>query len=303
MSREEQHLRHEAPEGSGGRHGTRGYLGNLSEEFETGSRGPETVSSGKIGKHKLDPGGVSYGTFQMTSKPAGGTVKEFIHSPEGKQWEKEFHGLEPGSEKFTDKWKDIAKDHPEELRAAEYQFIGRTKYNVQADHIQDRTGVDIRDRSEALQNTVFSTSVHHGQNTRLVGDAFNETAKRLHKKPEELTDKECIDAIYAKRIEVTGKQPELHPRFHRERERAHEFLSMEQGEERVAGAPPGPGEKVVRREQIVYGKVLDGHLGAEQPPAGEARASGRRSLKEEMRAAAGREDPAQEREQDGDKAL
>ena len=42
-------------------------LGSLSSKYETGGRGPGTVSSG-VG----DAGGVSYGSYQMTSKPAGG---------------------------------------------------------------------------------------------------------------------------------------------------------------------------------------------------------------------------------------
>ena len=45
-------------------------LGQLSEKYETGRRGPGTVSGGQG-----DAGGVSYGSYQMTSIPNGGTVK------------------------------------------------------------------------------------------------------------------------------------------------------------------------------------------------------------------------------------
>ena len=48
-------------------------LGSLSSKYETGGRGPGTVSSG-IG----DAGGVSYGSYQMTSRPRGGTVARFV---------------------------------------------------------------------------------------------------------------------------------------------------------------------------------------------------------------------------------
>ncbi len=51
-------------------------LGKLSEKFETSGRGPGTVSGGQG-----DPGGRSYGSYQMTSKPNGGTVKRFVSQP------------------------------------------------------------------------------------------------------------------------------------------------------------------------------------------------------------------------------
>src|SRR5690606_14182281 len=41
-------------------------LGSLSSKYETGGRGPGTVSSGRG-----DAGGVSYGSYQMTSRPHG----------------------------------------------------------------------------------------------------------------------------------------------------------------------------------------------------------------------------------------
>jgi len=53
-------------------------LGALSAEFESGGRGPGTVSSGKG-----DPGGVSYGIYQLSSK--AGTVAGFL-SGEGAPW-------------------------------------------------------------------------------------------------------------------------------------------------------------------------------------------------------------------------
>ena len=52
-------------------------LGSLSSKYETGGRGPGTVSTG-IG----DAGGVSYGSYQMTSRPRGGTVARFIAEPD-----------------------------------------------------------------------------------------------------------------------------------------------------------------------------------------------------------------------------
>jgi LysM repeat protein len=66
-------------------------LGKLSEKFETSGRGPGTVSGGQG-----DPGGRSYGSYQMTSKPGGGTVKRFVSEPDF-PFRDRFANLAPGS--------------------------------------------------------------------------------------------------------------------------------------------------------------------------------------------------------------
>src|SRR5262249_33985356 len=65
----------------GGRLGTRRHtddtsLGMLSEKYETGGRGPGTMSSG-VG----DAGGISYGSYEMTSK-GGGTRSDVRRRPD-----------------------------------------------------------------------------------------------------------------------------------------------------------------------------------------------------------------------------
>src|SRR5215211_8388916 len=64
-------------------------LGALSAKYETGGRGPGTVSTGSG-----DPGGVSYGSYQMASKM--GVPARFITEP-GFQWLQDFKGLTAGS--------------------------------------------------------------------------------------------------------------------------------------------------------------------------------------------------------------
>src|ERR1044071_2404337 len=75
-------------------------LGELSAKYETGGRGPGTVSTGAG-----DPGGVSYGSYQMATKM--GTVARFI-AQAGFPWAKDFQGLAPGTAQFTAVWKRIA---------------------------------------------------------------------------------------------------------------------------------------------------------------------------------------------------
>lgn len=68
-------------------------LGALSERFESGGRGPGTISGGES-----DPGGVSYGTYQLASRT--GTAARFLAN-EGARWAQDFAGYVPGSENFS----------------------------------------------------------------------------------------------------------------------------------------------------------------------------------------------------------
>ncbi len=65
--------------------GTTNELGSLSEQYESGGRGPGTVSLGRG-----DPGGVSYGTYQLSS--TRGTVRQFVNE----FYPTQFRGLVPG---------------------------------------------------------------------------------------------------------------------------------------------------------------------------------------------------------------
>jgi len=76
-------------------------LGGLSTKYETGGRGSTTISGG-VG----DAGGVSYGSYQMTSAN-GGTVARFVSQPDF-PWRGDFANLAPGSREFSDAWTDIA---------------------------------------------------------------------------------------------------------------------------------------------------------------------------------------------------
>jgi hypothetical protein len=87
-------------------------LGKLSEKYESGGRGPGTVSTGKG-----DPGGVSYGTYQLASKV--GRADAFVK----KYYPKEFEGLKGGTPEFTAKWKELAAKDPKALHANEHAYI------------------------------------------------------------------------------------------------------------------------------------------------------------------------------------
>jgi hypothetical protein len=161
-------------------------LGKLSEKYESGGRGPGTVSSGKG-----DPGGVSYGTYQLASKI--GRADQFVT----RYYPDEFKGLKGGTDEFTKKWKELAERDPKALHANEHAFIKETHYDPQTKKLEKELGLVVSKRSAALRDVVWSVAVQHGPNT----DVILVAAKPLLKdaKIEDVTDEALIRAIYAER--------------------------------------------------------------------------------------------------------
>ena len=200
-------------------------LGTLSEKYESGGRGPATVSTGEG-----DPGGVSYGTYQLASKI--GRADQFVT----KHYPDEFKGLKGGTDEFTKKWKELAKADPDGLRKNEHQFIMDTHYDPQVAKLAKDLKLDVTRRSAAFRDVVWSTAVHHGPNT----DVIVVAAKGLlteGKKLEDVTDEALIKAVYAERGRKTedGKLarfkgvsekwiPALTKRFESEQKDALEML-------------------------------------------------------------------------------
>jgi hypothetical protein len=203
-------------------------LGSLSEKYESGGRGPTTVSTGEG-----DPGGVSYGTYQLASKI--GRADQFVK----KYYPKEFEGLKGGSEEFTKKWKELAKADPDGLKKNEHEFIKETHYDPQVAKLTKDLKLDVTKRSAAFRDVVWSTAVQHGPNT----DVIMLAAKGLltdKKKLDDVADEELIKAIYAERGRKTddGKLarfkgvsekwiPALTKRFESEEKDAIEMLKKE----------------------------------------------------------------------------
>jgi hypothetical protein len=162
-------------------------LGKLSEKYESGGRGPATVSTG-VG----DPGGVSYGTYQLASKI--GRADEFVR----KYYPEEFKGLKGGSPEFTKKWKELADKDPTGLRKNEHEFIKETHYDPQVRKLNKELDLDVEKRSAALRDVVWSTAVQHGPNANLIVHA----AKPLlagGKSWADVSDEILIRSIYAER--------------------------------------------------------------------------------------------------------
>jgi murein DD-endopeptidase MepM/ murein hydrolase activator NlpD len=93
-------------------------LGSLSAKYETGGRGPGTVSSGAG-----DPGGVSYGSYQMATKM--GVPAKFV-SQTGFPWLQDFYKLVAGTKDFTACWKRIAAAQTDAFQQAQHAYALRS---------------------------------------------------------------------------------------------------------------------------------------------------------------------------------
>jgi murein DD-endopeptidase MepM/ murein hydrolase activator NlpD len=163
-------------------------LGTLSAKYETGGRGPGTVSSGAG-----DPGGVSYGSYQMASKM--GVPQKFVKQA-GFPWLADFQNLTAGTADFTACWKRIAANETDAFQKCQHAYIKKTHYDLLAAKILNDDGLDVNTRSRALQDVVWSTAVQHGGGTSMVHKALaNVTCART----DPGFDEQLIRAIYAER--------------------------------------------------------------------------------------------------------
>src|SRR5262249_38423087 len=149
---------------------------------------PAMVSSGAG-----DPGGVSYGSYQLKSKD--GDLAGFLAN-EGNRWASRFAGLKPGAEAYGAAWRQAAAEDPDEFGRAQSAYADRVYYRPQVERIQGETGLDVTTRSRALQNAVYSTSVQHGSGTGVIVRAVNQV-KADPSDP--AYDADLINAIYAER--------------------------------------------------------------------------------------------------------
>lgn len=135
-------------------------LGDTSRWFETRNRGAETISSGKG-----DRGGVSYGSYQMSSNL--GVVQKFLQSS---GYQKHFAGMPVNSAGFKQKWKELAKNDPA-FSKAQHDYIQKTHYDPLMKKLNN-SGIDLSNRGAAVKDAVWSTSVQFGGGSTVIQKAL-----------------------------------------------------------------------------------------------------------------------------------
>lgn len=120
-------------------------LGAISASYE-GDYG--TVSTGKG-----DPGGVSYGRYQFSSK-AGGVQKFLEANP---VYARAFEGLAPGTPEFSSKWRELSFD-PDFRKAQD--DTAKSRWFDRAAMTAKELGFKIDNLG--VQQSIFSGAVQHG---------------------------------------------------------------------------------------------------------------------------------------------
>jgi hypothetical protein len=171
-------------------------LGQTSERFESGGKGPGTINDYNGGAGG-DLGGASYGTYQLASfLPATMTtgrarpssknspVIQFLNNSKFKD---RFTGLIPGTPEFDNVWRQTASSFPVDFNKEQHDYIQRKYYNVAVANLQ-RQGLDLTRYGPAVQDLIWSGAVQFGPaNTR----AFSETLKDKSN----LTDRDIVTLV------------------------------------------------------------------------------------------------------------
>jgi hypothetical protein len=135
-------------------------FGSLSEKYESGGKGVGMISSGYG-----DPGGVSYGKHQLSTKDS---MPAFLRSPEGKDWANHFQGLQPGTQKFNEVYSRLARENPEAFANSQQAFLKRTHFDPLEKHAKE-LGFDTS--NPGVREALYSMSVQHGGAKKIVSDA------------------------------------------------------------------------------------------------------------------------------------
>lgn len=204
-------------------------IGALSEKYESSNRASGTVSSGKG-----DPGGVSYGSYQLSSNV--GSARRFV----AKYYAEWFHGTKPGSDEFSSRWKKLAAERGPELAAYEQLFIAETHYQPFADRLRTELNLDLDQCSNALRDVAWSTSVQHGARNEVFHRALEKVSQE--NRLGQLNDREIIELVYEERGRVDSDgvpiyfpsssprvQRSVRNRFKKEQRDALKALAAESG--------------------------------------------------------------------------
>lgn len=200
-------------------------IGQLSARFESGERG--------VGAVGYDPsGGTSYGVYQIASRP--GSMGDFIKYLKRKQpdWAQQLETAGPadtGSNRgaMPGVWKQIAGENPKRFEQLQRDFIRTHFHGPAAKSIYNSTGLDVNNRSQALQEVLWSTAVQHG--VAGAHKIFSKAVRQLELRGRDLADNDLIQRIYRIRAEYTGGlsaglKASVEDRFREERSMALSML-------------------------------------------------------------------------------
>lgn len=171
--------------------------------YETGkSPGQYLAASATVSSGKGDPGGRSYGAYQLASKT--GTLARFM-AAQGRPWLARFAGLEPKDDDYAAMWRAIASEAGMTFFNAQHTFIKATHYDKVILKVHKQAQVNLDTRTEAVRNAVWSMAVQHGGAAGVI-----ETAIRQCQADGTIdNDLALLTAMYAARVAYVDKNPKL----------------------------------------------------------------------------------------------
>lgn len=171
-------------------------LGQTSERYESGGKGPGTINNYN-GAAAGDLGGASYGTYQLASylptmmsngkaRPSAknSPVIQFLNNSKFKDM---FTGLDPATSAFDAKWVEIANTFTKDFKNEQHDYIKKKYYDVAVANLQ-RQGLDLTKYGPAVQDLIWSGAVQFGPaNTRAFTEALRDKST--------LTDKDIVTLV------------------------------------------------------------------------------------------------------------
>lgn len=125
-------------------------IGEIAEKYETGGRGPGFISDGD----KWDPGGTSYGSYQLALTP--GTLRGFLN--DGSSYAKQLRLFKPDTPAFNSKWKALALEDPQGFKEAQFEYVEKLSF-IPARQLANELGWP---DNLAINSALFSCSNQHG---------------------------------------------------------------------------------------------------------------------------------------------
>lgn len=138
------------------------HIGDLAMKYEAPNGSPGFISEGsKWG----DPGGDSYGSYQLESKH--GTLQSYLATDD--EFTRALKGLKVGMPSFNAMWKILAQQNPEGFQQSQFNFL-YNKPNGCKDALAYAKQLHWDVDNFALQSAIFSTSNQSGRWKRIFED-------------------------------------------------------------------------------------------------------------------------------------
>lgn len=152
-------------------------FGSVMSKYESGGS-YDRVSSGVN-----DPGGVSYGKYQLASK--AGSLDSFL---DASGYRDDFKGLSTNSAGFKRKWQELGKNDPD-FQKAQDAYAHTRYYQPLADKLKSN-GIDLTDRGPGVQETLLSMAIQHGRAFNVINDILEE------KDIKKMSDSDVINTLF-----------------------------------------------------------------------------------------------------------